>query len=45
MVVELPSIQERDCAFMAGLMCVMLLCVYVSDGTCASWYMLVSYGC
>ena len=44
-VVELPGIQERDCMCVTGLMCVMLLCVYVCDGTCACWYILVSYQC
>ena len=32
---------EFDGACMVGLMCVMLVCVYVYDGTCGYWYMLV----
>ena len=32
---------KLDGACMVGLMCVILVCVYVYDGTCAYWYMLV----
>ena len=45
MVMELSSIKERDSAFMVGLLYVILLCVYVCDGTCACWYMYVVLLC
>ena len=32
---------EFDGACMVGLMGVMLVCVYVYDGTCGCWYMLL----
>ena len=33
--------KKLDGACMVGLMCVMLVCVYVYYGTCSRWYMLV----
>ena len=43
MVMELLSIQKRDCLCMTGLMCVMLFCAYVCDGTCACWYIYLCF--